>query len=64
AAAAGLSAGFAATLAGNVFYLTMIFSAFYLVLLLIIAAPAALAGERGAEPARTPEPGAGTAPAR
>jgi len=52
AAAAGLSAGFAATLAGNVFYLTMIFSAFYLVLLLIIAAPAALAGERAAELAR------------
>lgn len=64
AAAAGLSAGFAATLAGNVFYLTMIFSAFYLVLLLIIAAAAALVGERGAEPARAPEPGAGTAPAR
>jgi O-antigen ligase len=64
AAAAGLAAGFAATLAGNVFYLTMIFSAFYLVLLLIIAAPAALARERAAAPAAAVEPGAGAAPAR
>ncbi|MGA0122506.1 MAG: O-antigen ligase family protein [Gaiellales bacterium] len=63
AAATGLAAGFAATLAGNVFYLTMIFSVFYLLLLLIIAAPAALAGE--AAPAESPDPAAaGAAPAR
>jgi hypothetical protein len=35
-----------ATLVGNIFYLTMIFSAFYLILLLIIAAPAAFGIER------------------
>jgi len=59
AAAAGLSAGLVATLIGNIFYLTMIFSAFYVILLLIISAPAAL----GAERARTPEAEpSGTAP--
>ena len=46
AAARGLSAGFIATLVGNIFYLTMIFSAFYVILLLIIAAPAAFGVER------------------
>ena len=42
----GLAAGFVATLVGNIFYLTMIFSAFYVILLLIIAAPAAFGIER------------------
>ncbi len=46
AVARGLTAGFVATLVGNIFYLTMIFSAFYLILLLIIAAPAAFGVER------------------
>jgi O-antigen ligase len=46
AVARGLAAGFVATLVGNIFYLTMIFSAFYLILLLIIAAPAAFGIER------------------
>jgi hypothetical protein len=46
AVARGLTAGFIATLVGNIFYLTMIFSAFYVILLLIIAAPAAFGIER------------------
>ena len=46
AVARGLSAGFVATLVGNIFYLTMIFSAFYVILLLILAAPAAFGVER------------------
>ncbi len=46
AAARGLTAGFVATLVGNIFYLTMIFSAFYVILLLAIAAPAAFGVER------------------
>ena len=46
AVARGLSAGFVATLVGNIFYLTMIFSAFYVILLLILAAPAAFGIER------------------
>lgn len=46
AVARGLSAGFVATLVGNVFYLTMIFSGFYVILLLILAAPAAFGVER------------------
>ena len=46
AAARGLAAGFVATLLGNVFYLTMIFSGFYVILLLILAAPAAFGVER------------------
>ena len=46
AAARGLAAGFVATLLGNVFYLTMIFSGFYVILLLILAAPAAFGAER------------------
>ena len=46
AVARGLSAGFVATLVGNIFYLTMIFSGFYVILLLILAAPAAFGAER------------------
>ena len=46
AVARGLSVGFVATLVGNVFYLTMIFSGFYVILLLILAAPAAFGVER------------------
>lgn len=46
AVARGLTAGFVATLVGNIFYLTMIFSAFYVILLLILAAPAAFGVER------------------
>ena len=46
AVARGLTAGFIATLVGNIFYLTMIFSAFYVILLLILAAPAAFGIER------------------
>jgi hypothetical protein len=46
AVARGLTAGFVATLVGNAFYLTMIFSGFYLILLLILAAPAAFGVER------------------
>lgn len=41
AVARGLAAGFVATLVGNIFYLTMIFSGFYVILLLVLAAPAA-----------------------
>ncbi len=36
----GLAAGFAATLVGNIFYLTMIFNAFYVAVLLFVTAPA------------------------
>ncbi|PHX80787.1 MAG: hypothetical protein CK540_06080 [Thermoleophilia bacterium] len=46
AVARGLTAGFVATLIGNIFYLTMAFSAFYVILLLILAAPAAFGVER------------------
>ena len=46
AVARGLAAGFVATLVGNIFYLTMIFSGFYVILLLILAAPAAFGIER------------------
>ena len=46
AVACGLAAGFVATLVSNTFYLTMIFSAYYVVLLLILAAPAAFGIER------------------
>ncbi len=46
AVARGLTAGFVATLVGNIFYLTMIFSAFYVILLLMLAAPAAFGVER------------------
>ena len=46
AVARGLAAGFVATLVGNIFYLTMIFSGFYVILLLILAAPAAFGVER------------------
>ena len=46
AVARGLSAGFVATLVGNIFYLTMIFSGFYVILLLILSAPAAFGIER------------------
>jgi O-antigen ligase len=48
----GLSAGFVATLAGNIFYLTMIFNAFYITLLIIITAPAVF-GVRAAVAGRT-----------
>jgi len=46
AVACGLAAGFVATLVSNTFYLTMIFSAYYVVLVLILAAPAAFGVER------------------
>ena len=45
AVARGLAAGFVATLVGNIFYLTMIFSGFYVILLLVLAAPAAFGVE-------------------
>ncbi len=61
AVARGLSAGFVATLVGNIFYLTMIFSAFYVILLLILAAPAAFGIERVLARRRTPSSAATTA---
>jgi len=58
----GLAAGFVATLAGNIFYLTMIFNAFYITLLIIVTAPAVFgvralvrgSTARSAQPARAP----------
>jgi O-antigen ligase len=54
AAGRGLAAGLVATLVSNLFYLTMIFGSFYLVLALIIAAPAALGAERLVAARRAP----------
>ena len=51
----GLAAGFAATLVGNIFYLTMIFNAFYIAVLLFVTAPAVF-GIRAVARRRQPAP--------
>jgi O-antigen ligase len=59
----GLAAAFAATLAGNVFYLTMIYPSYYLLILLAVCGVPVLYPERRRALARRRAPVPGLAPA-